>query len=323
MKEQSVHILKVDQQLTFSVNTQIKEQLKWLIGTGHIEPGDMLPAASQLADRLGLNRNTVNWVYNQLRDEGIVTMQKGKGTQVSGGAATEQLRRERMPMKRLLDTANREALEEGLSLSSFYTAALAYTLLGSEPSAPDRPIWLIECKEHDHPFYRNEIKRVTGRTVLTLFVEDLKGGASAEAAASLDSGLIVTTLNHAEEVKRLLAPLDQKVHVIGASVNPSLFLEAAKLQRDAHVSFVCLGKAGGEWMARRVMDAGLTGIQASAIGIHDNEQLEAALQRSAKIYASAAVYDKLRLQAPDKVELFPMRLEQSSENLLQEISSQS
>ncbi|MBW7456203.1 winged helix-turn-helix domain-containing protein, partial [Paenibacillus sepulcri] len=74
--------LQVDHRLTFSVNTQIKEQLKWLIGTGQIETGDMLPAASQLAATLGLNRNTVNWVYTQLRDEGLVSMQKGKGTQV-------------------------------------------------------------------------------------------------------------------------------------------------------------------------------------------------------------------------------------------------
>ena len=94
MEEQPL-ILKVNPDLSFSVNTQIKEQLKWLIGTGHIQPGDMLPSASQLADNLGLNRNTVNWVYNQLRDEGLVTMQKGRGTQVTSGAETEQLRRER------------------------------------------------------------------------------------------------------------------------------------------------------------------------------------------------------------------------------------
>jgi DNA-binding transcriptional regulator YhcF (GntR family) len=58
----------------------------------------MLPTASQLVDELRLNRNTVNWVYNQLRDEGLVTIQKGRGTQIADGSETKHLLEERKPM---------------------------------------------------------------------------------------------------------------------------------------------------------------------------------------------------------------------------------
>ncbi|MFC0330582.1 GntR family transcriptional regulator [Paenibacillus sepulcri] len=310
--------LQVDHRLTFSVNTQIKEQLKWLIGTGQIETGDMLPAASQLAATLGLNRNTVNWVYTQLRDEGLVSMQKGKGTQVLDGAETEQLRKERAPMRQLLERAIKEAQAEGIKLHDLFVAGLAYSLLQNEQPSVAR-ILFVECKGHAYTFYRREIEKATGREVQMVFLEDLLSGGLNAIEEAGQADIIVTTLNQAEEVKAVLAPFDKKVHVIGATAEPSVLLEISRLQPDMEVSFVCLGKKGGEWMARRVNDAGITGIKSAAFGLLDSEHLSEALDRSAKIYASEAVFPELKKMAPDKVELFPMRLEQSSENLLREL----
>ena len=36
-------MLRVDPHAPMNVSTQVKEQLKWLIGIGQIEPFDMLP----------------------------------------------------------------------------------------------------------------------------------------------------------------------------------------------------------------------------------------------------------------------------------------
>lgn len=314
--------LKVDPQLTFNVNTQIKEQLKWLIGIGKMQPGDMLPAASQLADTLGLNRNTVNWVYNQMRDEGIVTMQKGKGTHVAGSKETEQLRKERLPMQRLLDEAIEGAQAEGIPLKQLFMSGLAYTLLDNVPVSLTKPIWLVECGEHDHPFYSNAIRTVTGREVRIVFMEELRESGVQSSHPMLQGGDIVATLNHAEEVKALLSPFDKKVHVIGAAVEPSVLIGLAKLEQNTPVSFVCLGKDGGEWMARRVIEAGIVDIHSEGFGIQDQARLEEALDRSAKIYASSAIFQELKKRLPDKVELYPMRLEQSSESLLRALGEQ-
>ena len=317
--EQQRLILKVHPDLSFSVNTQIKEQLKWLIGTGHIQPGDMLPSASQLADNLGLNRNTVNWVYNQLRDEGLVTMQKGRGTQVTNGAEIEQLRRERVPMQLLLTRTIDDALAEGIDLIDFFVASLAFTLLHNKQPSEVARILFVECKGHDHPFYRGEIERVTGGDVRTLFIEDLVLEGVQMMEAIHPSTVVITTLNHAEEVKKLFSRYDKKVLVIGATVDTSFLLEIARLQPDTAVGFVCLGKTGGEWMARRVFDAGITLIHSDVFGLDEHKRLADTLERSDKIYASAAVFPELKKMAPDKVELYPMQLEKSSENLLQEI----
>lgn len=313
-------LLKVDSRLSFSVNTQIKEQLKWLIGIGQILPGDMLPSANQLADQLGINRNTVNLVYNQLRDEGFVSMQKGRGTQVMDNKKIEELQIYREPMHQLITKTIAETAEKGIPLEQFFTAGMAYILL-HHTNEPDRlRIVFVECKEHDHHFYRNEIERITNAEVKSVFLEDLLSVESVKAEALEYSNVIITTLNHSDEVKKLFSRDEKKVIVIGATIDMSLLLEVSKLQPGSEVSFVCLGKAGGQWMAQSLQDAGITQIQAHSMGIGNREQLMETIGQSDKVYASAAVYQELKALAPEKVAFYPMVLEKSSENLLKEFS---
>ncbi|MFI6204777.1 GntR family transcriptional regulator [Streptomyces sp. NPDC051041] len=44
------------------------------------EPGDRLPAARALAKKLGVQLMTVQSAYGQLRDEGLILTQQGRGT---------------------------------------------------------------------------------------------------------------------------------------------------------------------------------------------------------------------------------------------------
>ncbi|WP_420035093.1 GntR family transcriptional regulator [Streptomyces sp. cg28] len=50
------------------------------IGDGEREAGGRLPAARQLAKELGVQLMTVQSAYGQLRDEGLVLTQQGRGT---------------------------------------------------------------------------------------------------------------------------------------------------------------------------------------------------------------------------------------------------
>ncbi|MBA9084158.1 hypothetical protein FHR92_000612 [Fontibacillus solani] len=136
------------------------------------------------------------------------------------------------------------------------------------------------------------------------------------------SDIVVTTLNHAEQVKMLVPQYDHKVHVIGATVEPSALIHIARLNAEAGVTFICLGKSGGEWMANRVEEAGIHLNQANTVGLNgaDKELVVSILEQSDQIYASSAVFPAVKQMLPDKVELYPMHLEKSSENLLKEIT---
>lgn len=314
-------ILKVDPNTTFSVSTQVKEQLKWLIGIGHLKPGDLLPAAGNLAEQLKLNRNTVNSVYNQLKDEGIVSMQAGRGTQVLDNQSVEDLSHRRKPMYELILSTIEEAESRGISLDEFFTASLAFILLKDHVKHERVHILFIECKEHDHPFYLEAIRSFTGADVHSIFLEDLRGSEKDQMKALKSFTHIITTLNHDTEVKALLKKLDKKIHIIGASVDMSALLDISKLKPGSNVTFVCLGKAGAQWMVNRVQEAGLTNIHPYISSIDDTEHLLKQLERSDTIYASAAAYDQVKAISPEKVKLYPMVLERGSQHILQNLPS--
>jgi len=73
------------------VYVQLKEQIKFLILNGELEPGTKLPTIRQLAGFLGINRNTVQKAYQALEGEGLVECRRGLGcVVVEGAGATAQ-----------------------------------------------------------------------------------------------------------------------------------------------------------------------------------------------------------------------------------------
>ncbi|WP_433744112.1 GntR family transcriptional regulator [Paenibacillus amylolyticus] len=313
--------LRLDPDWTFNVNTQIREQLKCLIAMGIIQSGDMLPTANQLAEELGVNRNTINLVYNQLRDEGFVTMNKSRGTQVT---AKGQLYHEQsLLLMDLIKETVKQVEMNNIELKPFFMTGLAYALQQSSFPAGQADILFVECKGHDHIFYRQVIEKTTGLNVETLFLEDLPVHENSINDKLQHIKIVVTTLNHAKEVKKYFAASNIKILVIGADVEPSLLLEISSLEKNTRVSFICLGKIGGEWMARRVQEAGIHHLNVKTFGWegeYEQEESLRLLQKTDRVYASAAVFPALFKLAPDKVVPYPMRLEQSSANLLNDIS---
>ena len=59
---------------------QVKEDLRRLVVSGVLRPGDKLPSVRELAGQLAINPNTIQRAYRELEAEGYIVSVPGKGS---------------------------------------------------------------------------------------------------------------------------------------------------------------------------------------------------------------------------------------------------
>ncbi len=75
-------LIRLDARSRVPIYTQVVEQVKTMVSTGALKPGDQLPTVRQLAADLRVNFNTVARAYRTLHEEGVLSTQQGRGTYV-------------------------------------------------------------------------------------------------------------------------------------------------------------------------------------------------------------------------------------------------
>lgn len=78
--------LRISEQDGVPIYLQIVNQVKLLVASGRLAPGEELPAIRGLAEQLMVNPNTVARAYRELENEGVVTKKRTAGTYISEGA---------------------------------------------------------------------------------------------------------------------------------------------------------------------------------------------------------------------------------------------
>ncbi|HAL62708.1 MAG TPA: GntR family transcriptional regulator [Chloroflexi bacterium] len=106
--------IQVDHESGVPIYAQIIEQIKHLVATGRVKPGDQLPTIRQLAVDLRVNPNTVVHAYRELDSQGVISTQQGRGTFIAARpdeGRLAEMRKERL--RAIIDNALLEALSLG------------------------------------------------------------------------------------------------------------------------------------------------------------------------------------------------------------------
>ncbi|MDN5977636.1 winged helix-turn-helix domain-containing protein [Acidipropionibacterium jensenii] len=75
--------LRVERGGSRTLSVQLADQIRALISSGRVRPGDHLPSTRQAAARLGVSRGCVTSAYDQLQAEGYLVAAHGSGTSVN------------------------------------------------------------------------------------------------------------------------------------------------------------------------------------------------------------------------------------------------
>ena len=79
-------LFTIDQSSGENLADQLAGQIRTAIARGDLESGARLPSARDLAESLGINIHTVLRAFQDVRDEGLVDLRRGRGAVVTEAA---------------------------------------------------------------------------------------------------------------------------------------------------------------------------------------------------------------------------------------------
>ena len=80
--------IRIDPASDEPIFAQVAAAVRSEVAAGRLGPGNRLPSARDVAEALGVNLHTVLRAYQDLRDEGLVDMRRGRGAVVTDAATS-------------------------------------------------------------------------------------------------------------------------------------------------------------------------------------------------------------------------------------------
>ena len=110
-------LLTINQKSQIPIFRQITEEIKTLIASGDLSPGEQLPSIRELAVTLNINPNTIAKAYKELESEGLLITRKGIGVFVKDSLKselTENLKKKilKKKIRELISTAKKLGMEK-------------------------------------------------------------------------------------------------------------------------------------------------------------------------------------------------------------------
>ncbi len=275
--------LRVHREAPLPIAEQIADQLTALIRSGRLRAGERLPPVRVLAGFLRVNRNTVAKVYASLERAGILLTTPGRGTYV---AAASQLRHPEA-LAPLVDRLLDEAAALGLNETQARALIAERAALRQQPGGPR--VGFVECNPSDLAYFSRQLASRLRVLMVPVLLAELP-----RVARNLD--LIVTTLFHVEEVRRLVPRLE----VVGLMALPDLeTLDAvAHLPPRSRIALVCATQEGVRSKERSIRAVGIQQPLLMTTTLHQPARLQAVLHRADVVLASPKVLERIEALIP-------------------------
>ncbi len=282
--------LGIDKKSPFPIKEQIKRQIRHLIETGQLKPGDALPSARDLAAYLSVNRNTVSQVYRELADQKFLRVAVGAGTFVRQGRSTRNMAK----LKRIMDNALAEAKMLGFDTAQA-TDVFLNQLLSYTASIGTGRVLVVDCNHEviDHICHVLEQElEVDTRGIL---IQTLEKNAQRAADYAQGVDLVVCGFNHFEELTDVLPEKNRpEITAVMLRADVRVMDELLRLPPGARVGYCCANQRSTETFYNSSFFSAGRQLHRILVGLDRPDELRKMLSRCDVIFATCYVYDRVR-----------------------------
>lgn len=288
---------------TVPIGLQLKEQIRWDIATGKLKPGDSLPSVRDLAESLGIARQTINAVYDELRSDGLIQMGRGRGTEVADTEAARSLTR-LTALLGLLDNAFGAAVQEGFSAGEVAQAAMVRAQLLEAQALRHQSITLVMDPGNEVNWFVSQVRAITGGVVRVVTPSQL------QQHPALAGARVVTTCLESGRVREFL-PAGTEVVFLGVVLPLRNLLQFQAQPAGGSVLLVGRSREAAAWLADGYNRSDFP-VKVEAAAVTDSDLLDRA-QHAAAIWATPGAFEALIATADrDKVSHLDLMLEGGS-----------
>ncbi|MCF7975880.1 MAG: GntR family transcriptional regulator [Phycisphaerae bacterium] len=103
--------VRIEPSSSVPIYRQIIDQIRYQVATGVLQPGDRVPSVRALAGQLAVNQNTILKVFNELRNEKILRVERGSGTVVAQSGQSMTLAERKKTVATLLREGAIQAIQ--------------------------------------------------------------------------------------------------------------------------------------------------------------------------------------------------------------------
>lgn len=278
---------------------QIKRQIRYLVDFGHFKRGQSLPSAKQMAQMLGVNRNTVAAVFQELAAEGLLESRVGSGTLVKNSQPAGNM----MLLRDIFTEAFQKAAEAGFNTDQVEDYLTSYVAL-ADINLRNKTALVVECNMEALNDISATLQKVLGIQTRTMLMDDLETSPEESFQICLEVDIVVCGFNHIGEFNAIIPnpPCD----VVGVLLKPNLLIlnELTRLDAGTRVGFICAtSRSTRTFYKDFLLDAGGTRLSVAWMGMDEPDGVRELIRTCEVIFATNYVYDRVFSLAGDGVRL--------------------
>lgn len=295
---------------------QLKDQIRRQIEASAWQPGFQLPTERQLANLLGVSRNTVSMAYQELETEGELVSYQGKGTFVADAAAERLSESRKSRLQRSID----DMLETATSLGFSFTEALEVVTqqIEARQCLLNRiKIAFIECNREQVDYFARQLELDSGVAITPLVLGEIRKDLKYVHAIANEVDLVVTTFFHQDEVRTMI-PTEQQVLAIALDPLLETIVRIARIPREQRLGLICLSTNFAEKVVNSIRSAGIDYLAIESTIATDEVTVQGIIERSDVLLVSPGRRREVEELCPEGKDIieFVYRPDQASVNLL-------